>query len=165
VTSRATPSPVLPTWRSASSKSTRKRACEGRRAKRDHGYHPPDGGFAAPCGAQQIGTVCNTNGQKCDPASDCDSLLVCAATDPKMSPECSDPLPLHLQRCHRQTRVAVEIDSVMVGIDCRALFEPLSRRVGLASVAPCGKGQRLDFAGLRMHREKTELSQQEPEVA
>ena len=45
------------------------------------GYTPPAG--VALCTAQKEGDACGTAGAQCDPKSDCNQLLVCAAKDPK----------------------------------------------------------------------------------
>jgi len=47
-----------------------------------HGY---TGGSGAPlCTTEQAGDACSTDGQRCDPQSACNALLICASSDPKM---------------------------------------------------------------------------------
>lgn len=48
-------------------------------------------GYTAPagvplCTTQKAGDACSSDGQRCDPKSDCNALLICAKTDPKTSP-------------------------------------------------------------------------------
>ena len=43
------------------------------------------GGSGAPlCTTEKAGDACSVDGQKCDPMSDCNALLECASSDPKM---------------------------------------------------------------------------------
>jgi hypothetical protein len=43
------------------------------------------GGSGAPlCTTEKAGDPCTAEGQQCDPMSDCNALLVCASSDPKM---------------------------------------------------------------------------------
>jgi hypothetical protein len=40
----------------------------------------------APCTTEKEGASCTTEGQRCDPVNSCNSLLLCAASDPKKGP-------------------------------------------------------------------------------
>lgn len=40
----------------------------------------------APCTTEAEGAACATEGTKCDPVNDCNAHLVCATSDPKLSP-------------------------------------------------------------------------------
>ena len=47
------------------------------------GYTPQPG--VPPCGTEQPTEVCRVEGAICDPQDDCNSLLVCATSDPRMA--------------------------------------------------------------------------------
>ncbi|HNN98320.1 MAG TPA: hypothetical protein PKI03_38915 [Pseudomonadota bacterium] len=48
------------------------------------GYTPPAG--VPRCTTEKAGAACSTDGQKCDPMSDCNALLLCTKSDPKTAP-------------------------------------------------------------------------------
>lgn len=48
------------------------------------GYTPPAG--IPLCSTEKVGDPCSSDGQRCDPKSDCNALLICAKSDPKTSP-------------------------------------------------------------------------------
>lgn len=48
------------------------------------GYTPPAG--VPRCTTEAAGAACSTDGQRCDPMSDCNALLLCTKSDPKTSP-------------------------------------------------------------------------------
>lgn len=48
------------------------------------GYNPPAG--VARCTTETIGATCTTAGARCDPMDSCDSLYICASSDPKSAP-------------------------------------------------------------------------------
>lgn len=51
----------------------------------DMGGWRPKGGVSL-CTTEKVGDPCTPSGSQCDPKSDCNELLRCANTDPKMSP-------------------------------------------------------------------------------
>lgn len=48
------------------------------------GYTPPAG--VPRCTTETAGSACSTDGQRCDPMSDCNALLLCTKSDPKTAP-------------------------------------------------------------------------------
>lgn len=79
------------------------------------GYRPPVG--VARCTSESPGQSCSVEGSRCDPMNSCNSLLVCAASDPRLA-----GCPISSRRFKRDVRYVTDAER-----EACALREALGR--------------------------------------